>query len=145
MVGTGITATFALHLGAVLNHAQWPSVNCHQLFTEPMIRPAMKVENGTAAVPEAPGLGVELDRDAVARYRIEPLAREPYPAPNLLIAIRWDSGATSYYAHARQYWDDFLGARLPVFQKGVGLETIADNGSREWKELQARAAKGGVQ
>jgi L-alanine-DL-glutamate epimerase-like enolase superfamily enzyme len=144
LVGTGITATFALHCAAVLSHARWPSVNCHQLYTHQMIKPAIKVENGTAAIPEAPGLGVELDEDAVARFRIEPLAKEPYPAPNLLIAIRWPSGATSYYAHARQYWDDFQNGRLPIFPRGVYLEQIPDNGSREWKELQARAQKGGV-
>jgi len=145
LVGTGITAAFALHCGAVLSHARWPSVNCHQLYTHQMIRPAIKVDNGTAPVPEAPGLGVELDEEALAKFRIEPLAAEPYPAPNLLLAIRWPSGATSYYAHARQYWDDFGAGRLPVFPRGVYLERIEDNGSREWKELQARARQGGVQ
>lgn len=144
LVGTGITATFALHFGAVLSHARWPSVNCHQLYTHQMIRPAMRVENGSAAVPEEPGLGVELDEEAVERFRIEPLKAQPYPAPNLLLAIRWPSGATSYYAHARQYWDDFLAGRLPLFPEGVYLERIPDNGSREWRELQARAAQGGV-
>ena len=145
LVGTGITTAFSLHLGAVLTHARLPAVNCHQLYTQQMIQPTIRVENGSAAVPEAPGLGVELDADAVERFRIEPLRREPYPAPNLLLSIRWPSGATSYYAHARQYWDDFLNGRLPVFARGVYLERIPDNGSREWKKLQARAAKGGVQ
>lgn len=144
LVGTGITATWALHLGAVLSHARWPAVNCHQLYTHQIVRPALKAENGMVAVPEAPGLGVELDEDAVARFRIEPLKAEPYPAPNLLLAIRWPSGATSYYAHARQYRDEFLSGRLPLFPKGVYLERIADDGSREWKDLQARAARGGV-
>jgi L-alanine-DL-glutamate epimerase-like enolase superfamily enzyme len=144
LVGTGITATFALHLGAVLSHARWPSVNCHQLYTRQMIRPEIRAANGTAAVPESPGLGVALDEDAVERFRVEPVLREPYPAPNLLLAIRWPSGATSYYAHARQYWDDFLSGRLPLFPRGVYLERIPDNGSREWKELQSRAAQAGV-
>ena len=144
LVGTGITATYALHCGAVLSHARWPSVNCHQLYTHQMIQPAIRVENGTAPVPESPGLGVELDEDAIERFRIEPLSRRPYPAPNLLLAIRWPSGATSYYAHARQYWDDFLGGRLPLFPKNVYLERIPDNGTPEWKDLQARAAKAGV-
>jgi len=69
----------------------------------------------------------------VERFRIEPLPKEPYPAPNLLLAIRWPSGATSYYAHARQYWDDFLSGRLPLFPKGVYLERIPDNGTRSGK------------
>jgi L-alanine-DL-glutamate epimerase-like enolase superfamily enzyme len=144
LVGTGITSTFAMHCAAVLTHARWPSVNCHQLYTHHMVKPAIKVENGTAAIPEAPGLGVELDEEAVERFRIEPLKAEPYPTPNMLIAIRWPSGATSYYAHARQYWDDFLGGRLPIFPRGVYLERVPDNGSSEWKQLQARARKGGV-
>jgi len=144
LVGTGVTATWALHLGAVLSHARWPAVNCHQLYTHQLIRPSLKAENGMVAVPEAPGLGVELDEEAVARFRIEPLKQEPYPTPNLLLAIRWPSGATSYYAHARQYRDEFLTGRLPLFPKGVYLERVPDDGSKEWKELQARAAKGGV-
>ncbi len=144
LVGTGITSSFAMQCAAVLTHARWPSVNCHQLYTHHMVKPDIKVENGTAAIPEAPGLGVELDEDAVARFRIEPLSHEPYPTPNMLLAIRWPSGATSYYAHARQYWDDFLSGRLPIFPSGVYLERVPDNGSREWKQLQARAQKGGV-
>ncbi len=140
LVGTQITSTFSMHLAAVLSHARWPSVNCHQLYTEPMIKQPIKVQNGLSVIPEGPGLGVDLDENAVERYRIEPLKKEPYPTPNLLIAIRWPAGATSYYTHTRQYWDDFSNGRLPVFPKGVYLETIADNGSREWKELQARAA-----
>ena len=143
LVGTGITAVWALHLAAVLSHARWPSINCHQLFTHQLVRPAIAVDNGLAPVPDAPGLGVELDEEAVARFRIPPKAK-PYPAPGLLIAIRWPSGATSYYAHAQQYWDEFLGGRLPLFPRGVRLEQVPDDGSPGWRELQARAREGGV-
>lgn len=143
LVGTGITATWALHLAAVLTHARWPAVNCHQLYTHQLIRPVMTVFNGTAPVPDAPGLGVELDEEAIERFRI-PKKTKPYPAPGLLLAIRWPSGATSYYAHTMQYWDDFLAGRLPVFPKGVRLEHVPDDGSAEWRDLQARAQRGGV-
>jgi Enolase C-terminal domain-like len=142
LVGTGITATFSLHFASVLTHAQWPQVDCHRIYTHQMIKQPIEVENGTAKVPDAPGLGVDLDEDAVERFRIKPIAK-PYPAPGLLIAIRWPAGATSYYSHADQYWDDVHAGRLPVFPRHVYLEQIADNGSREWKELQARAKKGG--
>ncbi len=143
LVGTGITAVWALHLAAVLSHARWPAVNCHQLFTHPLIRPAIAVENGWAEIPDGPGLGVELDEEAVARFRTTPRPK-PYPAPGLLIAIRWPSGGTSYYAHAQQYWDDFLGGRLPLFLPGVRLEQLPDDGSAAWRALQARAQAGGV-
>jgi hypothetical protein len=94
-------------------------------------------------VPDSPGLGLELDRETVERLRIEP-KEKPYPAPDLLIAVRWPSGASSYYAHTQQYWDDFLGGRLPLFPDGVYLEMVADDGSRQWAELQRRAQRGGV-
>jgi galactonate dehydratase len=142
LVGTGITATFSLHFAGVLTHARWPQVDCHRIYTHQMIKPAIEVVNGSAKVPDAPGLGVELDEDAVERFRIQPTAKA-YPAAGLLLAVRWPSGATSYYAHAQQYWDDVYAGRFPVFPRHVYLERIADNGSNEWKDLQARAQKGG--
>ena len=144
LVGTGITANFALHFGAVLSHARWPAVNCHQLYTHQMITPGMEVANGMAAIPEKPGMGVDLDRDAIERFRIEPLSKRPYPYPGQLLAIRWPSGATSYYTHMHQYFDAFRAGKLPVYPRGVYLESIPDNGSPEWKDLQARATKEGV-
>ncbi len=142
LVGTGITAMFSMHFASVLTHARWPQVDCHRIFTHQLIKPAIQVANGSAPVPDAPGLGVDLDEDAVERFRIEPTPKR-YPAPGLLLAVRWPSGATSYYAHAEQYWDDVHSRRFPLFLRHVYLEQIADNGSKEWKELQTRAQKGG--
>src|SRR6266481_5170676 len=131
----------AMHCATARANARWPQVCCHRIYTHQMIKQPIVVENWSAKVPEAPGLGVELDEDAVERFRIQPIAK-PYPAPGLLIAIRWPSGSTSYYAHAGQYWDAVHNGRLPVFPRHVYLERIADNGSREWKEFQARAKSG---
>ena len=144
LVGTTITATFSLHLAAVLGQAVWPAVNCHQLYTRALVRQPMRVKEGTAAVPEGPGLGIDLDDEAVERLRIDPPGERPYPAPGLLIGIRWPSGTTSYYTHTRQYWDDFGSEKLPVFAAGVELKRIPDDGTSEWKDLQGRAQKGGV-
>ncbi len=143
LVGTGVTATFALHLAAVLSHATWPSVNCHQLYVSQIIRPAIAVSNGTAAIPETPGLGIELDGDAIEKHRIPAMARMPDP-PEALMAVCWPDGSTHYFAYSRQYWNDFSRGRLPVFTKGVRFEYVENDGSREWKELQQRATKGAV-
>ncbi|MCZ2150703.1 MAG: hypothetical protein LC126_23375 [Bryobacterales bacterium] len=142
LVGTGITAMFSMHFAATLTHALWPQVDCHRIYTHQMIKPAIKVENGSALIPDAPGLGVELDEDAVAGFRIEPTPKQ-YPAPGLLLSVRWPSGATSYYAHAGQYWDDVHARRFPLYLRHVYLEQIPNNGSKEWKDLQTRAQKGG--
>ena len=144
LVGTGITATWSLHFGGVLTQAQWPAVNCHQLYVRHMVEPRISVFNGQAPVPEGPGLGVTLDEEAVAQFRLPEMPAKPYPHPNLLIAIRFGSGAVSYYTHTQQFWDDFSAGRLPNFQPGTRLELVPDNGSPEWRDLQARAQRGGV-
>jgi len=142
-VGTGITAALSLHFAAVLSHARWPTVNCHQLYVHPLIRPGITVENGMAKVPESPGLGFQLDEDAVERFRTEELKTAP-ALTKQLIAIRWPSGGTSYYADPQEYYKEFEGGRLPVFPKGIYLESIPDDGSREWAELQRKTQSGGV-
>jgi hypothetical protein len=144
MVGTGITATFSMHFAAVLSHARWPAVNCNNLYEAQLVKPAIRVEHGSAKIPEAPGLGVDLDEDAVARHRIEPLAQRREPPTDILLAIRFPSGATIYYVSARHYRADFLAGKMPVFAAGVYMEEIPNNGSREWKDLNARAQEGAV-
>jgi L-alanine-DL-glutamate epimerase-like enolase superfamily enzyme len=143
LVGTKITAAFALHLGAVLENARWPSVNCHQLFEQDCVRTALPVENGLCAVPSGPGLGIELDNEAIERFRTAPRPK-PFPYPEQLLAIRWPTGTTTYYNHAAQYWGDWLGGRLPFFPRGVFLEAIPNDGSRAWRELFERAERGAV-
>lgn len=141
LVGTGVTASWSLHFGAALTHARWPAVNCHQLYTHSMVVPDIHVENGCARVPDAPGLGVDLDMDAVERFRLREMPSKPYPSPELLIAIRFGSGVVNYYAHCQQYWGDFTLGRLPIFQAGTRLEIIPNDGSSQWRELQEAASR----
>jgi L-alanine-DL-glutamate epimerase-like enolase superfamily enzyme len=143
IVGTKIAAVFALHLGAVLENARWPAVNCHQLFERDCVNESIVVSNGLAPVPEGPGLGITLDEEAIEKFRIEPKPK-PYPHPDLLIAIRWPSGGTTYYNHTAQYWEDWHAGRLPFFPKGVNLEHIPNDHSAAWKELYERAKHGAV-
>jgi len=143
IVGTKIAAAFALQFGAVLENARWPSVNCHQLFERDCVKNDLPVSNGLATVPDGPGLGIELDEEAIELYRCDPKDK-PYPHPDLLIALRWPSGTTTYYAHCSQYWDDWHRGRLPFFPRGVNLEHIANDGSAEWKDLRTRVLQGAV-
>jgi L-alanine-DL-glutamate epimerase-like enolase superfamily enzyme len=143
IVGTKIAAAFALQLGAVLESARWPSVNCHQLFERDCIATDLPVANGLATVPEGPGLGIELDEEAIELFRCDPKPK-PYPHPDLLIALRWPSGTTTYYAHCAQYWEDWHAGRLPFFPRGVNLEHIPNDGSQDWRELRARVLVGAV-
>ncbi|WP_339910710.1 mandelate racemase/muconate lactonizing enzyme family protein [Symmachiella dynata] len=143
VVGTKIAAAFGLHLGAVLENARWPAVNCHQLFERDCVQQSIPVSNGLATVPNEPGLGIDLDEEAIELFRTEPRDK-PYPHPELLIAIRWPAGTTTYYAHTAQFWEDWHAGRLPFFPRGVNLEHIANDGTASWKDLRSRALAGAV-
>ena len=135
-VGTSITAAFSLHCAAVLPLAKWPAVNCHQLFAHTLVKPDLKVQGGRCRIPTEPGLGIDLNDEAVERFRVEPIRQFPPPAVDQIIAIFWPSGATSYYGHYRQYWQDFASDRVPGYLEGVELFGLPDNGTPAWQEMQ---------
>jgi len=148
LVGTGLTAAFMLHFGATLSHATWPAVTCHEIYVDDLIKERIQVHQGYARVPEVPGLGVELDEDAVARYRVEP-GFSP-PPPRNLYRVSWPSGASMIYPVGKNaiwwnlvgkcgVWDDFAAGNQPLFHRGVTLEIVPDDGSPAWAELWERA------
>ena len=65
----GIQLATMLHLGAVLPNLVFTAdAHYHHLADDIIVGGKMRYENGSIAVPEAPGLGVELDRDKLATY-----------------------------------------------------------------------------
>ena len=122
------------------SHARWPAVNCHNLYQNALLKQPLRVEGSLTPIPQDPGLGIEVDWDAVERFRIDPISK-PYPYPNLLIRVSWAAGEAAYYAHGLQYWEDFIKGRRPVFAPGVRMEVVPDDGSDEWKQLYAEALR----
>jgi L-alanine-DL-glutamate epimerase-like enolase superfamily enzyme len=145
MVGTGVTTAFMLHFGATLTHAVWPAVTCLNIYTDDLITEPIVVSHGYAHVPEKPGLGVELDEDALARFSVAE-GYEP-PPPRTLFRVSWPSGASILYPPgkdgwytptARGVWDDFIAGNLPLFSHGVRLDNIPDDGTPAWEALRQR-------
>ena len=142
-VGSGLTAAFSLHFAAVLPAATWAAVNCHQLYQNDLLKRTFTVENGTTAIPEEPGLGFELDTDAMESFRVETPKEKPF-GPDRLFRVVYPDGQVWCYAHGRQCFDHARTGVLPVFQRGVRLETIPDDGSDRWRKLHRRALQGPV-
>ncbi len=143
MVGTGLTTAFMLHLGATQTHATWPAITCHEIYDDDLIRDRIAVRGGYAAVPQAPGLGVEPDEDAISRYRVDEGYRPP--APSALYAVTWPSGAEVIYRAGKEgVWDDFAAGNQFLFHDGVELRIVPDDGSATWRELHARCGVGPV-
>jgi L-alanine-DL-glutamate epimerase-like enolase superfamily enzyme len=143
MVGTGLTTALSAHLGAVLPFAQWPSVNCLNNYADDLLVEPLTIAGGFVKVPDAPGLGIQIDEAALTRYRMQPPFE--HPVPRLLMSVVWPGGRVVHYASMRpQCWDDFWNGNQPAQERGATMEVRADDGSREWAELFARASLGPV-
>lgn len=145
LTGTGITAAWSLHFGAVLKNATWPAVNCHQLYQHTLLTAPMTVANGTAAIPTTPGLGYELDRAAVAKYRVaRPASR---PEPERLLETTWPDGRVMYVASngtVNFILNLGMAGKIPYFEKGVDTRLLPDDGSAKWRKLYQQAQSGPV-
>jgi glucarate dehydratase len=65
----GIQLATMLHLGAVIPNLSFAAdAHYHHLSDDIIQGGKFKYENGTIAVPEGPGLGVQLNRDKLAEY-----------------------------------------------------------------------------
>jgi L-alanine-DL-glutamate epimerase-like enolase superfamily enzyme len=145
LVGSDITAAFSLQFGAVLSHATWPAVNCHQLFAQRLLTEPIRIQDGTASVPDKPGLGFDLDRDAIAKLRVE--KPESRPDPPRLIETRWPDGRRMITANTGAVNFMLTPAQkgnMPYFERGVTSQLVPDDGSPRWRELHERARNGPV-
>lgn len=145
LVGTGLTTMLALHLGAVLTHAQWPAITCHELYEHPVITQRPEVVGGLAQAPDTPGLGFEIDEAAIEKYRVE---KADLSLPPRLVKYSRPCGISVYFAdnsHSTSpMWNYFRMGHQPAFERGVTTELIDDDGSAEFADLRARALRAPV-
>ena len=135
MVGTGLTTIFSVHLGAVLEQARWPAIPCINIYSHNLLK-EFTVAGGHVDVPQGPGLGIELDWDAVEKFRVEPNFKKPLRRE--IHTIMWPDDRKTHYPDGN-YRSDFLAGKLPPFLPGISLERRLDDGSaefdREYREL----------
>jgi L-alanine-DL-glutamate epimerase-like enolase superfamily enzyme len=140
LTGTGITAAWSLHFGGVLSQAQWPAVNCHQLYTHTLVTEPIVVTNGKASVPDRPGLGYELDQEALVKFKTNKPAERPDPPR--MIETTWPDGRRMYLgSHGILNFilkQANLG-NIPYFERGVTTRLVPNDGSSQWKELYDKA------
>lgn len=67
----GIRDAAYLHACAATPSCTLSSDILHHLWVDDLIATPLELKNGQVRVPAGPGLGVELDRDAVMRYRVD--------------------------------------------------------------------------
>ena len=150
LVGNGLTTTWAAHLGAVLSHATWPAITCINLYTHQLIRKEIEVVSGYHEVPEGPGLGVEVDEQAIEEYRVPDSELRPFredgkpynhPEPRIINTVVYPDGGCIHMATANQGYYYFMEHRNgPAQAEGARLELWPDDGSTEWSSLFERTS-----
>jgi len=78
---TGITVAATAHLAAITPHMPFfefvPQAVAESALRRELVADELTLVDGALALPERPGLGIELNRDAVERFSAAARAREP--------------------------------------------------------------------
>jgi muconate cycloisomerase len=67
---SGIASAAAIHLACAVPAADWGVSLTHFYLARDVVRQPLAIADGTVRLPGRPGLGVEVDEDAVARLRV---------------------------------------------------------------------------
>jgi hypothetical protein len=133
-VGTGITTAFACQLGAVMHTATLPGVTASHSYEDDLIAEPLIVEIGFMKVPEGPGLGVELDEDAIERYGHTAAAIWP----RHFSVVSLPGGVEHYYRNLQQAERLMKQGVDEPFVPGVRLREREDDGSEEFARIWTR-------
>ena len=139
VVGSGLTTAFALQISSVLTHATWPIVTALNTLADDLITAEIEIARGEATVPQGPGLGVDLDEEAVERYRVA----EGFQLPEARRILRFElpDRGVRIYRDIAQLWDDCrVNRNMPVQPPGARLSVWQDDASTDFER-----AYGGLQ
>ena len=67
---SSVSSAAALHLACAVPKADWGVSLTHFYLAEDIVRRPLPLQGGLVALPEGPGLGVEVDEAAVERFRV---------------------------------------------------------------------------
>ena len=141
-VGGLITLAFVVHMAAAFDRATLHHVTCSHLWEDDVVSSPLDVVAGQIRVPEAPGLGVTLDREALERLK----AAEPTPMPKALVRIAREGGPTSFARPPLSRNPYLTPTDLPGIGEGYNLPVDQDywhdDDSKEFADLWERTEVG---
>lgn len=141
IVGTGLTTAYTLHLGAVLTHARWPAVTALNIYADDLLTKPIEIAGGFGRVPDAAGLGVDVDEAALTRYRMDKPYRVSYPRK--LFTFSLGDGRSRQFAGIDHLWRDcWNNGTMPVQNRGAHLSIQDDDGSADFDGLYRRLSEG---
>ena len=140
LVGTGITTTWAAHLGAVCPQAKWPAITCMNIWQEQLIKPKIELRGGFHAVPDEPGLGVGLNEKVIEKLTVD---YSWLDLPRHFFRYARANGEVTYFGCDKQELTyAYPRAAMPVSEAGSACVPVEDDGSKEFGKIW-QAVQGG--
>ena len=143
--GGHITTTMVAHLMAAAPTGKFHFITTAETLADDVVNERPEIVNGFVRVPDSPGLGLTLDRDALERLKNLTL---PETAP-WIIKSRFANGTMMYDIHdtAQPIHMVRPDRRKQInlsFQDPISTEYWDDDGSTEFKQIFDRVRREGV-
>ena len=131
-------------MAAAFDRATLHHVTGTHLWADDVVAPRFEVTGGQVPVSEQPGLGVELDREAVERLK----AVVPEPMPKALIRVQVERGPTVYarppLSRHPQLKEHAIAGVGEGYDRLVDQDFWYDDGSERFVALWERTEEGPV-
>jgi len=139
LTGGTLTKAFALHMAAVLPTHTAHTINLDDQYAEGEdVAPLIPVIAGSSTVPQGPGLGIDVDEDALARLA----ANQPIEKPKHVGILHMPGGHT-FYGRSYISATDLTGREEGTI-RGIKSELWLDDGTKEFDQVYHRAQKEGT-
>jgi L-alanine-DL-glutamate epimerase-like enolase superfamily enzyme len=135
-VGSALRAAWVAHVASTCSQGLLSSLAAHDLW-ERDVASAPRPVDGWMKVPEGPGLGLEVDEDAVRELSAAPET----PEVRRISTVVYPSGVRWSFADEQQRHEAFYFGHLPGFVPGIRLEVREDDGSRDFERRHAECKR----
>lgn len=132
-VGTGLRAAWVVQLASVCRQATLSNLAAHNIYARDLAAMPEPVA-GFAQVPKEPGLGVDIDDEAVATLR----RAEPMEIAREITTVVHPDGVRWHFASEQQRHETYYFGSAPGFVRGARLEARYDDGSADFADLYNR-------
>ncbi len=133
--GATLNKALTLHMAAVLPTCTAHSVVCEDQYDEDITTERIPVIEGFSPVPEGPGLGFEVDEEALARAA----SRKPYKPPRM-VAIVHLPGGHDIHTTASPDIKRITGREEGAI-RGINVERWEDDGTEEFERAYRRVTE----
>lgn len=141
LTGGTLTKALALHMAAVLPTATGHSIHLDDQYEDDVTTTRLPVVAGASKVPDGPGLGVEVDEDALTR--LAERAAAPPVAPPRCVGILRLPGDRSWYTAVPPDVVRLTG-REEGDLRGICVDLWQDDGSENFARIYGEVSREGA-